>query len=603
MTRGVLGSVVLGVLLGGVTAATAQLPPEILVDRYLLRAERMMEAKDPKGALELMGKIIALQKEHDLTFPEEFHFKHAKVALSAGAVQEAIDAVHTYLVEAGREGKFYREALELLEEAEKVQSWFDPEQTCAGKSEGDECWKELTGELGCYVWDDYLIPDQTVTWTGECSGWRAQGEGTLKWVLEDDERTSESTGSLTDGTKHGEWVLRYADGSVAEGPYVNGKEHGQWVLRLESGEVQKGPYVEGKKHGNWVWRGPTGAVWEGPFADGERHGDWVERDAGGESRTGPYLKGEKHGRWVNRQSDGQVHEGSYLQGEKDGQWVERWADGTVKFVTFEKGKRVGVASSGNLSQGGSTSSGETPSVSVGIRAGETVVFDGMEFVGIPPGRYRMGSTSRHADRDEQPVTRVRITKGSYLGKYEVTQAEWQAVMGNNPSRFSGCGSCPVERVSWEDVQAFIGRLNGMWGGGRYRLPTEAEWEYAARAGTTRDTYEGNLTEGSGNDAVLSRIAWYDENSGSRTHPVGQKAPNPWGLHDMLGNVWEWVGDWQGTYLGGAVTDPAGPASGSDRVLRGCSWDFGARNCRSASRLGLSPGFRDDDQGFRLLREE
>ena len=150
------------------------------MDRYLLRADRLMEAKDPKGALEVMGEIVALQKEHGLTLPEEFHFKRAKVALSAGSIQEAIDAVNTYLLEAGRKGKFYREALELLEEAEQVQSWFDPERLCAGKSKRAECWKELTGQPGCYVWDDSLITDQNVTWTGECSAWRAQGEGTLK---------------------------------------------------------------------------------------------------------------------------------------------------------------------------------------------------------------------------------------------------------------------------------------------------------------------------------------------------------------------------------------------------------------------------------------
>ena len=238
------------------------------------------------------------------------------------------------------------------------------------------------------------------------------------------------------------------------------------------------------------------------------------------------------------------------------------------------------------------------------RAGETVVFDGIEFVWIPPGEFQMGSTSQHAHPYEQPVTRVRIGNGFYLGKYEVTQAEWQAVMGNNPSRFKSCGgNCPMETVSWEDAQAFIGRLNARSAGGRYRLPTEAEWEYAARAGTTTDTYAGDITELRGNDPVLNGIAWYDQNSGDRTHPVGQKAPNGFGLHDMLGNVWEWVGDWYGNYPGGAVTDPAGPASGSYRVFRGGGWNYNARNCRSASRGGNSPGIHLHNLGFRLLRTE
>ena len=245
-----------------------------------------------------------------------------------------------------------------------------------------------------------------------------------------------------------------------------------------------------------------------------------------------------------------------------------------------------------------------PAGSSGIRVGETVAFDGMEFVGISPGEFLMGSTSRHAGDSEQPVTRVRISQGFYLGKYEVTQDQWQAVMGNNPSAFpTNCGSCPVQQVSWEDVQVFIGRLNARSGGGRYRLPTEAEWEYAARAGTTTDTYAGDITEPLGNDPVVNGIAWYDMSGQYRAPRVGQKAPNGFGLYDMLGNVGEWVGDWYGTYPGGAVTDPAGPASGSNRVMRGGNFHIVAMGCRSAFRIRGSPGYRVNFLGFRLLRTE
>ena len=244
-----------------------------------------------------------------------------------------------------------------------------------------------------------------------------------------------------------------------------------------------------------------------------------------------------------------------------------------------------------------------PDVEDGRQAGDPMVFDGMEFVWVPPGEFQMGSTSRHAFSNEQPVTRVRLTRGFWMGKYEVTQAQWQSVMGSNPLGFRNCGGdCPVERVNWEDEQEFIGKLNARSGGRPFRLPTEAEWEYAARAGTTTDTYAGDITEPRGNDPVLNGIAWYRGNSGRRTHPVGQKEPNAWGLYDMLGNVWERVGDRYGSYPGGTVTDPTGPESGSFRVIRGGSWNNIAGGCRSAGRSGFSPGNRVDGLGFRLLRE-
>ena len=163
--------------------------------------------------------------------------------------------------------------------------------------------------------------------------------------------------------------------------------------------------------------------------------------------------------------------------------------------------------------------GTTPVAVAPPRAGASREFDGMDFVWVPAGEFRMGSTSAEAQDNEQPPIRVRIIRGFWLGKYEVTQSQWQAVMESNPSHFTQCGpDCPVERVSWNDAQEFIGRLNARAGEARYRLPTEAEWEYAARAGTSGDRY-GNL------DA----IAWYAGNSGQTTHPVGRKLANTWGL--------------------------------------------------------------------------
>ena len=228
-----------------------------------------------------------------------------------------------------------------------------------------------------------------------------------------------------------------------------------------------------------------------------------------------------------------------------------------------------------------------------VQPGDLRIFDGMEFVWVPAGEFRMGSTRRFAESDERPVTRVRISRGFWLGKYEVTQRQWQAVMGRNPSHFRNCGrDCPVERVSWNDVQSFIGRLNARSGGRPYRLPTEAEWEYAARAGTAGAFY-----------ANPNAIAWHQGNSGRRTHRVGRKAPNGFKLYDMLGNVWEWVADRKGKYPGGTVTDPAGPGSGSSRVYRGGGWHDSSRACRAANRDGLQRSGRLDVLGFRLLREK
>jgi formylglycine-generating enzyme required for sulfatase activity len=214
--------------------------------------------------------------------------------------------------------------------------------------------------------------------------------------------------------------------------------------------------------------------------------------------------------------------------------------------------------------------------------------DDMNFVRISAGEFMMGSEN---SGDEQPVHRVKISRDFEMGKCEVTQAQWRAVMGNNPSHFKG-DHLPVENVSWNDVQEFIKKLNQADSKHLYRLPTEAEWEYACRAGTT-GAYAGNL------DAM----AWYGSNANRQTHPVGQKQANAWGLYDMHGNVWEWCQDWydRDYYRQSLGTDPQGPSTGARRVNRGGGWLINAGNCRSAGRFSDSPGLRGHYLGFRLLR--
>ncbi|MBI3249371.1 MAG: SUMF1/EgtB/PvdO family nonheme iron enzyme [Deltaproteobacteria bacterium] len=218
----------------------------------------------------------------------------------------------------------------------------------------------------------------------------------------------------------------------------------------------------------------------------------------------------------------------------------------------------------------------------------------MDFVLIPAGEFRMGS--QDGAHDEKPVHVVRITKPFYLGKYQVTQGQWQAVMGNNPSRFTGDSNRPVETVSWDDAQEFLGRLSKKEGP-RYRLPTEAEWEYAARAGSTGMYCFGDDPQ------QLRDYAWYSENAEGTTHPVGQLKPNAWGLYDMHGNVWEWVSDWyDGSYYQkGPTDDPHGPEQGEAKVLRGGSWYVHPQVARASLRFRHAPGDRVVVSGLRCAQ--
>jgi len=228
-----------------------------------------------------------------------------------------------------------------------------------------------------------------------------------------------------------------------------------------------------------------------------------------------------------------------------------------------------------------------------IVAGTLRTFAGIDFVYCPAGTFMMGRYPGEQDSnsDEDPQHEVTLTQGFWMSKYEVTQAQWRAVTGASPSYFSG-DNRPVEQVSWNDIAAsggFIEKLNASNPGLGFRLPTEAEWEYACRAGTTGD-YAGSLDE----------MGWYDENSGKQTHPVGQKKPNAWGLYDMHGNVCEWCWDWYGENLPGGI-DPVGPASGSYRVYRGGGWGNYAFFCRAAYRNDYDPTYRyNGDLGFRSV---
>ncbi|MDD3052212.1 MAG: SUMF1/EgtB/PvdO family nonheme iron enzyme [Candidatus Cloacimonetes bacterium] len=247
-----------------------------------------------------------------------------------------------------------------------------------------------------------------------------------------------------------------------------------------------------------------------------------------------------------------------------------------------------------------------------IKTPENMVF-------VKGGTFEMGS---HESDNEKPIHSVtvgentdsRVQGGYYIGKYPVTQKEWKEIMGNNPSNFRG-DNLPVETVSWYDVVEFCNvrsRKEGLnpcysgsgdnitcnWDANGYRLPTEAEWEFAARGGVeTQNSVSLHQYAGSNN---IDEVAWYSSNSGSKTHEVGTKKPNELGIYDMSGNVWEWCWDWYGNYSSGSQTNPRGASSSSRRVLRGGGWRYGAENCRVAGRDGGDPSYGDYD-GFRLLR--
>jgi formylglycine-generating enzyme required for sulfatase activity len=253
----------------------------------------------------------------------------------------------------------------------------------------------------------------------------------------------------------------------------------------------------------------------------------------------------------------------------------------------------------NSSKSKTSSSNSTPhqinaSYSYGVLTVNDVRY---EMVKVEAGTFTMGATPemQAPNSDEKPAHQVTLTNNYYMGKTEVTQALWGVVMGNNPSNFKGDDK-PVESVSWNDCQTFISKLNRATGK-NFRLPTEAEWEFAARGGNKSRHYQYS------GSSYLGDVAWYYDNSGSTTHAVATKQPNELGLYDMSGNVWEWCQDWYGDYSSTAQTNPTGAYGGSHRVSRGGCWGNDAGSCRSSYRSYGGPGYRYNDLGFRLALSE
>ena len=269
-------------------------------------------------------------------------------------------------------------------------------------------------------------------------------------------------------------------------------------------------------------------------------------------------------------------------------------------VTISEGQTASI--SGSLTSSTSSSTANALSSSGSSLSGNALTIPvkngiNIEMVKVEAGSFDMGATSEMENpyEDEKPVRRVTLTNNYYVGKYEVTQALWKIVMGSNPSKFKGA-DLPVEQVSWDDCQDFISKLNAMTGK-RFRLPSEAEWEYAARGGKKSRGYQYSGSN------TLGDVAWYSDNSGKKTHAVGTKQPNELGIYDMTGNVWEWCQDWYDSYSSSPQTNPTGAASGSRRVYRGGCWYDSARYCRSSYRRYCAPDGRGYGLGLRLALSE
>ena len=309
-----------------------------------------------------------------------------------------------------------------------------------------------------------------------------------------------------------------------------------------------------------------------------------------------YVDGKKLGQ-SPRVFNGLLVGNHQVEVRKDGYATDR------KTISISEGQTASItgtlASNAVASSNTSGYSSSSSSMASGSNAISIPVKDGIsiDMVKVEAGTFMMGATSEMKDpySDKKPVHQVTLTNDYYMGKYEVTQALWQAVMGSNPSNFKG-DNLPVETVNWNDCQEFISKLNSLTGR-KFRLPTEAEWEYAARGGKKSRGYQYSGSR------KISDVAWYEGNSRSKTHPVGRKQANELGIYDMSGNVWEWCSDWYGSYSSSSQTNPMGSDSGAKRVRRGGSWCYIARICRSSYRYGDAPDCRGLYLGLRLALSE
>ncbi len=442
----------------------------------------------------------------------------------------------------------------------------------------------------------------------------------------------------------GQGTFTYSDGSVYIGQWENSLRNGQGTFTRPSGSKYQGQWKNDKFDGQGIYIYAGGSKYKGQWKNNMRNGPGIYTSASGSKYQGQWKNGKLIGKGILFTSDGNKFVGYF---NKDGKLIKGYiplseAEGRAKPEAKEKAEievsrkaeieasrkaEIEANRKADASLAMAKAEVEEMNEAKHVKKDETkkevrveartqakpkatpgkktfAVPNGIKFVYISPGTFKMGSPKAESGRyDNEIQHQVTLTQGFYMQITEVTQGQWRSLMGNNPSFFNGCGDdCPVEQVSWSDVQQFIWRLNQLEGGKKYRLPTEAEWEYACRAGSATAFASGEITAlECDNDSNLADVAWFCGNSAKTIHPVALKKPNAWGLYDMHGNVSELCQDWYGEYPPDLVSDPEGPASGIDHSVRGGGWDSYARHCRTACRGAISSGQKIFDVGFRIVK--
>lgn len=486
------------------------------------------------------------------------------------------------------------------------------ENRCGEQHEGTGCWQELANRPGCYLWNDAFNKSVSPSWTGECSRGMAQGAGELQWTEQpppasgDHAYSASHRGAFRDGKKDGHWTAGGSDGMHGfeyEASYVAGKKHGRWIYNFGGWIKKEGAYVNDRRHGHWVeHNNQAGFVEEGPYVDDKRHGPWVKRYRDGKVEEGPYVDDKRHGHWIERDPEGPVEEGPYVEGERHGHWVKRYRDGNVEEGSYVEGYR-------DMDWTIRREPESNKYTDATLAPGADVVDPLLpEMVVIPAGSFRMGCVSgMDCDDNQEPLHEVSIASFE-LSKYEVTIEEYDrftdATGRDRVLRYyprESWGRHPVIYVTWYDAVAYAEWLAARTGE-PYRLPSEAEWEYAARAGTETAYSWGNDIGSNRGHCDGCDSQWDDRT----TAPVGSFEANPWMLHDMHGNAYEWVHDcahydYHGAPANGSVWADDEHCDPLQRVIRGGSYDHSPAQARSASRYSCGIGEQVKGVGFRIAR--